>query len=357
MSAEGAERAGSRGRALSGSRLPALAKLSPRGYSQRKPPEGEAPLEKYKDLSASERSMNEQVKSDLEKVRRVYRQEGSFASDKGLRGLPLLSLRRPGQRLAAYGALRFQGSLRPPSKWAALAPDSDVDDVVGLLSTTWRLPQPTTLLSVTGAATDATLFLTERQRDESKRGLLEAVRLTKGWVVSGGTNGGVMGLVGKTMSQQVGGEMNVCLGIATFGIVTNHEELEPKDDKVGSLGRVHKCEAPSPRAPRRGYPAPPARPRRRVRGEPPPTHSRQTRAPRRRACRYRPDKVRRQSAGTGPRAPLEPNHSHFILVDDGTVGEFGKEIDLRAKLEDALCRPPVCRRLPPSPLPPRAAPL
>ena len=31
---------------------------------------------------------------------------------------------------------------------------------------------------------------------------------------------------------------------------------------------------------------------------------------------------------------LEPNHSHFILVDDGSVGKFGGEIDLRTALEN-----------------------
>jgi len=30
---------------------------------------------------------------------------------------------------------------------------------------------------------------------------------------------------------------------------------------------------------------------------------------------------------------LDPNHTHFILVDDGSKGEYGKEIELRASLE------------------------
>ena len=34
---------------------------------------------------------------------------------------------------------------------------------------------------------------------------------------------------------------------------------------------------------------------------------------------------------------LDPNHTHFILVDDGSVGEFGKEQVLRGKLEKKLC--------------------
>ena len=33
---------------------------------------------------------------------------------------------------------------------------------------------------------------------------------------------------------------------------------------------------------------------------------------------------------------LDPNHTHFILVDDGTIGEYGADIEFRAKLEIGL---------------------
>ncbi len=33
---------------------------------------------------------------------------------------------------------------------------------------------------------------------------------------------------------------------------------------------------------------------------------------------------------------LDPNHTHFILVDDGSEGHFGKEIEFRAHLEAEL---------------------
>jgi transient receptor potential cation channel subfamily M member 2 len=35
-------------------------------------------------------------------------------------------------------------------------------------------------------------------------------------------------------------------------------------------------------------------------------------------------------------ALLDPNHTHFILVDDGTEGQFGGEIQFRAQLEAEL---------------------
>lgn len=33
---------------------------------------------------------------------------------------------------------------------------------------------------------------------------------------------------------------------------------------------------------------------------------------------------------------MDPNHTHFILVDDGSVGSFGKEIEFRTRLEAEL---------------------
>ena len=37
--------------------------------------------------------------------------------------------------------------------------------------------------------------------------------------------------------------------------------------------------------------------------------------------------------GQGHLTCLDSNHSHFILVDDGTHGRYGVEIPLRTKLE------------------------
>ena len=35
-------------------------------------------------------------------------------------------------------------------------------------------------------------------------------------------------------------------------------------------------------------------------------------------------------------ALLDSNHSHFILVDNGTEGEYGVEIGLRSRFEEAV---------------------
>ena len=38
-----------------------------------------------------------------------------------------------------------------------------------------------------------------------------------------------------------------------------------------------------------------------------------------------------------PKGPLlDPNHTHFILVDNGTEGNYGVEIKLRGKVEKCI---------------------
>ena len=37
---------------------------------------------------------------------------------------------------------------------------------------------------------------------------------------------------------------------------------------------------------------------------------------------------------TGPL--LDPNHTHFLLVDNGTTGNFGVEIKLRGRVEKGI---------------------
>lgn len=52
---------------------------------------------------------------------------------------------------------------------------------------------------------------------------------------------------------------------------------------------------------------------------------------------------------------LDSNHSHFLLVDNGTEGKYGVEIDLRSRFEEAVMKvktdsrsaagmPPLCLR-------------
>jgi hypothetical protein len=137
--------------------------------------------------------------------------------EKRMRGWPLLKLRRP-PRMAggpaascSWGALRFphaasgkgMGLHPPPSKWVAIDADSSVNHITNLLTTTWQLRWPDVIISVTGAAAGNMPALQDDGREAFQLGLLGAVRATNAWVVTGGTDGGVMELVGKMMARQV----------------------------------------------------------------------------------------------------------------------------------------------------------
>ena len=37
-------------------------------------------------------------------------------------------------------------------------------------------------------------------------------------------------------------------------------------------------------------------------------------------------------------ALLDSNHSHFLLVDNGTEGKYGVEINLRSRFEEAVMK-------------------
>ena len=97
---------------------------------------------------------------------------------------------------AKFGALRFP-HVRQDAKWVAISSSyaSDPEALARILREVWSLPEPSYLIDVTGAAaplndmdgTDQNVFRT---------GLLMTVRRTSAWLLSGGSNSGVMQLVG-----------------------------------------------------------------------------------------------------------------------------------------------------------------
>ena len=186
---------------------------------------------------------------------------------------------------AHFGSVRFPASKRPPSKWVGVPPD-DGDPAMerlckDLLIGTWGLQAPTVLISVTGGAQD--FKLKAKLELIFRRGLLKAAETTNAWLVTGGTHAGVMKLVGKTIL----GDEDVslpCIGVCTMGVIRDHERM-----KHESVGRIF------------------------------------------------PFRMDDGVKGGSVRVDLDPNHTHFVMVDDGSEGKFGKETQVRAALEDAIC--------------------
>eukprot|EP00292_Cryptomonas_paramecium_P011106 CAMPEP_0113701736 /NCGR_PEP_ID=MMETSP0038_2-20120614/24757_1 /TAXON_ID=2898 /ORGANISM="Cryptomonas paramecium" /LENGTH=324 /DNA_ID=CAMNT_0000625695 /DNA_START=331 /DNA_END=1302 /DNA_ORIENTATION=- /assembly_acc=CAM_ASM_000170 len=127
--------------------------------------------------------------------------------------------------------------------------------------------------------------------EEVLQQLMETARRTNAWLVTGGSRAGIMKYVGEARCR-FGGNIPL-IGIATWG-TTQQNELLGVDENAVNYGYLT-----------------------------------------RRPVNYKPAKYGKQSA----RPALDNNHSHFILVDDGSEGQFGREIDLRAQFEACACSP------------------
>ena len=211
----------------------------------------------------------------------------------------LASLRMHDGSHARFGAVRFSGSKYAPSKWAAVSVHSKVGDAYQMIQDAWNLTRPPVIISVTGSALDTNL----KPKDMVifRRGLRNAARATNAWIVTGGTNQGVMKLVGSMVHDSDDSRRTndiVCIGIVPFGCVYKHEAM-----RVAPKGKVFAYEDLDPDKPARE------------------------------AGRFGKASI----PTSKDRAALNPNHTHFLMVDDGKDGAWGGEIDFRTALENHIC--------------------
>ena len=200
------------------------------------------------------------------------------------------------------GALQFPFSNKPTALWArvkmplsrpdaiswdarqkvvnAIASDESPDTLFRI----WKLKRPSAVISITGGAN--TLEIPQFLEQDLRKGLCEAVRVTSAWVITGGTDSGVMRFTGRALKDQ----NCVLIGTAPWGKILGHR----------NLGAATGCEISD----------------------------------------YHPS----ESVGAGFLGPcppsdhtrLEPNHTHFLLVDKDGESEWGDEIVLRDALEECV---------------------
>ncbi|XP_036094011.1 transient receptor potential cation channel subfamily M member 2 isoform X3 [Rousettus aegyptiacus] len=181
----------------------------------------------------------------------------------------------------AFGDIVFTGLGQKMGKYVRVSQDTPSNMIYQLMTQHWGLDVPNLLISVTGGAKN--FNMKPRLKNVFRRGLVKVAQTTGAWIVTGGSHTGVMKQVGKAVrdsslsSGHDDGDV-VTIGIATWGVVHNRE------------GLVH---------PEGSFPA-----------------------------EYVMDEE-----GQGHLTCLDNNHSHFILVDDGTHGRYGIEIPLRTRLE------------------------
>nr|XP_061799468.1 transient receptor potential cation channel subfamily M member 2-like [Nerophis lumbriciformis] len=178
----------------------------------------------------------------------------------------------------AFGDIDFGGLRQTTTKYARVSTETSPEVVYQLMTEQWKVSPPNLLISVTGGAKN--FYLKTRLKNVFQRGLIKVAQTTGAWIITGGTNTGVMKHVGQAvrdyyLSSSMQGQI-VTIGLATWGVIHNKEVL------VHSQG----C-----------FPA------------------------------HYPMDVK------GRLPCLDNNHTHFLLVDDGTHGRYGVEIDLRSRLE------------------------
>jgi transient receptor potential cation channel subfamily M protein 2 len=91
----------------------------------------------------------------------------------------------------------------------------------------WNLPKPKLIISVTGGAQNFTI--PHRMKKAFKEGLIKAAASTGAWIITGGTNTGVMKLVGEAVAEELPKYSSdtklTVLGIATWGKIALRKNL------------------------------------------------------------------------------------------------------------------------------------
>lgn len=182
----------------------------------------------------------------------------------------------------AFGEIEFVGYDEIQRKYVRMDAETKMGDVLHLLLEAWDMKKPNLLISVIGGTEN--FRLKSKLKDIFRRGMIKASKSTGAWIISGGMNSGVMKYVGEAMRDYwltaASTVPAVALGIANWGSVKNREDLQ---DDFGS-------------------------------GLWPATY---TLIP----------------ATEGKEKCLDPNHTHFLLVDNGTTNQTGVEMKFRDELE------------------------
>ncbi|XP_068103068.1 transient receptor potential cation channel subfamily M member 8 isoform X2 [Hyperolius riggenbachi] len=181
----------------------------------------------------------------------------------------------------AYGDIQFEAFGRR-GKYIRLSRDTTPDTLYELMTKYWQLKTPNLIISVTGGAKN--FSLKPRMRKIFSR--LIYIAQTKGaWIFTGGTHYGLMKYIGEVVRDYTisrsSEEKVVAIGIAAWGMIANRDTLTRVSATEGNY-----------------------------------------------VANYSMEEQKRD-----PLYCLDNNHTHLILVDNGTNGQPSVEADLRASLE------------------------
>ncbi|NXY70059.1 TRPM7 protein, partial [Glareola pratincola] len=192
----------------------------------------------------------------------------------------------------AYGVINFQGgshSYRAKAcmkfpffltlNYVRLSYDTKPEAILQLMLKEWQMELPKLVISVHGGMQKFELH--PRIKQLLGKGLIKAAVTTGAWIITGGVNTGVAKHVGDALREHASrSSRKICtIGIAPWGVIENRNDLVGRDvvapyqTLLNPLSKLN---------------------------------------------------------------VLNNLHSHFILVDDGTVGKYGAEVKLRRELEKTI---------------------
>ncbi|XP_005364478.1 transient receptor potential cation channel subfamily M member 7 isoform X1 [Microtus ochrogaster] len=180
----------------------------------------------------------------------------------------------------AYGVINFQGGSHSyRAKYVRLSYDTKPEIILQLLLKEWQMELPKLVISVHGGMQKFELH--PRIKQLLGKGLIKAAVTTGAWILTGGVNTGVAKHVGDALKEHASrSSRKICtIGIAPWGVIENRNDLAGRDvvapyqTLLNPLSKLN---------------------------------------------------------------VLNNLHSHFILVDDGTVGKYGAEVRLRRELEKTI---------------------
>uniref|UniRef100_A0A672JL72 non-specific serine/threonine protein kinase n=1 Tax=Salarias fasciatus TaxID=181472 RepID=A0A672JL72_SALFA len=181
----------------------------------------------------------------------------------------------------AYGIVDFKDTATRVcrAKYVRVAVDSKPDLLLQLMLREWQMERPKLLLTVQGGSENFTL--PPKVNQAFSKGLMAAALSTGAWILTDGINTGVSKYVGEAMKNFGGHDLRKrnTVGITPWGVIENNTDLIGRDV-------------------------------------------------------FRPY----QPLGNplSKRSCLNGFHSHFLLVDDGTLGKSGCQHGLKKKLEKQI---------------------
>ncbi|XP_078457755.1 transient receptor potential cation channel subfamily M member 5 isoform X1 [Lampetra planeri] len=185
----------------------------------------------------------------------------------------------------AYGDFICQGLGKSQRKYARVSYKTSADLLYNVLTRIWGLRTPNLVMSVVGG--EANFQLKPWVRDVLRTGLMRAVQSTGAWLITGGLLTGVMRHIGEAVSEHSMARTPAEHKVVAIGIV-------PWGQLAGRKALLNK------RGLRKEYTVP---------------------------------------GWERPLLPLDKNHSHFLLVDDGSTGQRSTHVHtLRVHLERFIAK-------------------